>query len=34
MGVFENKVMRRIFGPRRNVVTEVEENYIRRSSII
>jgi hypothetical protein len=29
--VFENRVLRRIFGPKRDEVTENGENYIMRS---
>jgi hypothetical protein len=32
--VFENRVLRRIFGPRRDEVMEAGENCIMRSSII
>jgi len=32
--VFENRVLRRIFGPKRDKVTGSGENYIRRSLII
>ena len=32
--VFENRVLRRIFGPRRDGVTGSGENYIMRSSMI
>jgi hypothetical protein len=31
---FENRVFRRIFGPKRDEVTGVGENYIMRSLII
>jgi hypothetical protein len=31
--VFENRVLRRIFGPKRDEVTEDGENYIMRSFI-
>jgi hypothetical protein len=31
--VFENRVLRRIFGPKRDEVTEVGENCIMRSFI-
>jgi hypothetical protein len=31
MKVFENRVLRRIFGPKRDEVTENGENYITRS---
>jgi hypothetical protein len=31
--VFENRVLRRIFGPKRDGVPEILENYIRRSFI-
>jgi hypothetical protein len=29
--VFENRVLRRIFGPKRNEVREVGDNYITRN---
>jgi len=32
--VFENRVLRRIFGPKRNKVTGGGENYIMRSFMI
>jgi hypothetical protein len=32
--MFENRVLRRIFGPKRDEVTRVEEKYIMRSLII
>jgi hypothetical protein len=32
--VFENRVLRRIFGPKRDEVTEGGENYITRSFVI
>jgi hypothetical protein len=32
--VFENRVLRRIFGPKRNKVTGSGENYITRSLMI
>jgi hypothetical protein len=32
--VFQNRVLRRIFGPKREEVTMVEENYMMRSLII
>jgi hypothetical protein len=32
--VFENRVLRRIFGPKRDGGQEAEENYIMRSSVI
>jgi len=32
--VFENKVLRRIFGPKRDEVTRSGENYITRSLMI
>ena len=32
--VFENRVLRRVFGPKRDEVTENEENYIMRSLVI
>jgi hypothetical protein len=32
--VFENRVLRRIFGPRREEVTGSEKNYIIRSLMI
>jgi hypothetical protein len=32
--VFENRVLRRIFGPRRNVAREGEERCIMRSFVI
>jgi hypothetical protein len=32
--VFENRVLRRIFGPKRTEVTENGENYIMKSLII
>jgi len=32
--IFEKRVLRRIFGPKRDEVTRVEENYIMRSLII
>jgi hypothetical protein len=32
--VFENKVLRRIFGPKRDEVMEGGENYIMRSFVI
>ena len=32
--VFENRVLRRIFGPKRDGVTEGGENYIMRSLMI
>jgi hypothetical protein len=31
--IFENRVLRRIFGPQRDEVREVGENYIMRSII-
>ena len=32
--VFENSVLRRVFGPKRDEVTENGENYIMRSLVI
>jgi len=32
--VFENRVLRRIFGPKRDVVTREWRNYIKRSLMI
>ena len=32
--VFENRVLRRVFGPKRDEVTENGENYIMRSLMI
>jgi hypothetical protein len=32
--VFENRVLRRIFGPKRDEVTEVGENCIMRSCMV
>ena len=32
--VFENRVLRRVFGPKRDEVTGNGENYIMRSSVI
>ena len=34
LSVFENRVLRRIFGPKRDEVTGGEENYIIRSLMI
>jgi hypothetical protein len=34
MRVFENRVRRRIFGPKRDEVTEVGENCIMRSCMV
>jgi hypothetical protein len=34
MRVFKNRVLRRIFGPKRDEVTGSGENYIMRSSMI
>jgi hypothetical protein len=32
--VFENRVFRRIFGPKRDEITGIEENFIMRSFMI
>ena len=32
--VFENRVLRRIFGPKRDEVTESGEDYVTRSFVI
>jgi hypothetical protein len=32
--VFENRVLRRIFGPKKDAVMEVLKNYIMRSLVI
>ena len=34
LGVFENRVLRRVFGPKRDEVTGNGENYIMRSIVI
>jgi hypothetical protein len=34
LSVFENRALRRIFGPNRNKLTGVWENFIMRSSMI
>jgi hypothetical protein len=34
MKVFESRMLRRIFGPKRDEVTESEENYITRNFVI
>jgi len=34
LGVFENRVLRRIFGPKRDEVTGNGENYIMKSFVI
>jgi len=34
LGVFENRVLRRMFGPKRDEVTGSGENYIMRSLVI
>ena len=34
MRVFENRVLRRVFGPKRDEVTGNEENYIMKSLVI
>jgi len=34
LGVFENRVLRRVFGPKRDEVTGNGENYIMRSLMV